>query len=740
MTIVPEHHVPCRLHFKGVFHRFNVGAKMSRAEPAGMDGRVQLMSNDCVAINGKHFYGQRVSRPAIALGILVFLLSSAVRAESGFVRVNQLGYELGAESRAYLMANGSESGATFEVRNSGGKTVCSKPIGSPLGQWGKFTVYSLDFQVDLAGTYTIEVDGPFPAVSPSFRIDTAEHLYSQGIAHALHFYQNERDGDNFIKMPLRTAPGHLNDHHGIVYASPQFDANDLIIGDLTRTGAVLDVSGGWWDAGDYLKFVQTHSYVIALMLMGIRDFPKQMGSSAGRSNFTNEAEFGLRWLEKMWDDDSRTLYYQVGIGTDFENDPNLLSDHDLWRLPQADDTIGGTDPTLFFLRHRPVFLAGPAGSKISPNLAGRLAADFAGCYQVFRKTHPVFADKCLVSAEHIFDLADTSPTGDLLTTAPFDFYGETEWRDDMELGATQLYFALANADDRLPSALPHTDPIFYLRKGAHWAHAYITGPNDASDTLNLYDVSGVAHFELFRAIAEAGHPGGLEATQSELVADLRRQLENAIIQGNSDPFGFGFPWDTYDTTTHGAGLSVVAREYALLTKSDLFDSYSRRWEANILGANAWGTSLIVGDGETFPNCMQHQVANILGSLDGAAPILFGALVEGPNSFAATGFLDGMRKCPPGGGDVFKRFNANGAIYKDDQQSYSTVEPAIDLTAASFLMFAWRIARSPATLNPSGEFSTALDQAVISKPQAQWPVRRKRAKPFPRRSATSPQPN
>jgi hypothetical protein len=33
--------------------------------------------------------------------------------------------------------------------------------------------------------------------------------------------------------------------------------------------------------------------------------------------------------------------------------------------------------------------------------------------------------------------------------------------------------------------------------------AYITGPNDASDTLNLYDISGLAHFELFRAIAEA---------------------------------------------------------------------------------------------------------------------------------------------------------------------------------------------------------------------------------------------
>jgi len=240
------------------------------------------------------------------------------------------------------------------------------------------------------------------------------------------------------------------------------------------------------------------------MLVGIRDFPAQMGSATNSSDFTKEAKFGLDWLLKMWDSKSQTLYYQVGIGTDFDSSPDVLSDHDLWRLPQADDTLGGADPTLQYVRNRPVFVAGPAGSKISPNLAGRLAASFAGCFQIYAKTNPAFAQKCLLAAEQTFDLADTAPAGDLLTVAPFDFYGEDEWRDDMELGATELYFALAGADGPLPSTLHHTDPVFYLRAATHWAHAYITGPNDAADTLNLYDVSGLAHFELFRAIAAAG--------------------------------------------------------------------------------------------------------------------------------------------------------------------------------------------------------------------------------------------
>jgi endoglucanase len=664
---------------------------------------------------------------AATIAFLTFLSVPVARASSAFVRVNQLGYEVGTDSRAYLMATKPEGGAVFKVVNSKGVMAFSRAIGAKLGTWGKFTVYALDFEIGSDGTYIIEVSGPENATSLTFRIGSPKELYSQGLANALNFYQNERDGQDFIKTPLRTAAAHLHDENARVFESPQFDSNDNILAPLKPAGGTIDASGGWWDAGDYLKFVQTHSYTVALMLAGVRDFPQQMGAAAGASNFTNEAKFGLRWLQKMWDDDSRTLYYQVGIGTDFLNDPNTLSDHDLWRLAQVDDTLGGTDPTLRYIRHRPVFLAGPAGSKISPNLAGRLTADFALCSQVFRESDRDLADDCLLSAEHIFALADTSPSANLLTTAPFDFYGETEWRDDLELGATELYFALATADDPLPSALPHTDAAFYLHAATHWAHAYITGPNDAGDTLNLYDVSGLAHFELFRAIAAAGHPKGLEVSQTDLVQDLRKELQNAMTQGASDPFGFGFPWDTFDTATHGAGLSVEAREYALLTRSAAFDELSRRWESNILGANAWGSSFIVGDGEIFPDCMQHQVANIVGSLDGKPPILAGALVEGPNSLAATGFLDGMRVCPPGGGDVFQQFNGNGAVYKDDQESFSTVEPAIDLTAASFLMFSWRIAGEPARFVPSDDISPALDQAVAYSPNPQWPPRRNRGR-------------
>ncbi len=292
-------------------------------------------------------------------------------------------------------------------------------------------------------------------------------------------------------------------------------------------------------------------------------------------------------------------------------------------------------------------------------------------------------------------MADIAPSGNLLTTAPFDFYPEGEWRDDLELGATELYFALQ--DGNLPANLPHSDPAFYLTVAAKWAHVYITGPNDLTDTLNLYDVSGLAHFELYRAITLAGNPKGLAVTQAALLDDIGNQMDASIARANQinkDPFGFGWPWASYDTVSHGAGLSVMAAEYNYLKSNSEYAADSRHWLGNISGANAWGVTFTVGDGDTFPDCMQHQVANLAGSLNGQPPVLSGAVVEGPNSVPSWGVVANMNVCPPDAENPYKQFDANGAIYRDSVQTYSTNEPAIDLTATSFLMYAWRMAGGP----------------------------------------------
>jgi endoglucanase len=620
----------------------------------------------------------------VAGGLQVATARAAPAANAAFMRVNQVGYPSAASKRAYLMSNVPETGATFSVRNASGTLVFSGPVGASLGAWSNSfkNVYALDFStVTAAGSYTISVSGPVPATSPAFRVDTGANVYAEPLANALSFYQTERDGPDFIPNALRTAPGHLNDQNAMTYLTPSVNPSGRFSGDLTPLGVRIDGSGGWWDAGDYIKGVQTLGYTTDLLLAGVRDFPGQMGAGSATSDFTAEAKFGTDWLLRMWDDPTRTFYYQVGIGT---GNASTVGDHDIWRLPQADDTFGGTDPLYRYIRNRPVFRAGPPGSLISPNLAGRSAAAFGLCFQVFKTTDPAFADRCLLAGQHIYDLADTAPKGKLTTYIPFSFYPETEWRSDLELGAVELY--LATASGGLPAGTPHTDPGFYLQQAAHWANAYITGPDDAADTLNLYDVSGLAHFELHRAIDQAGNPPGLEVTQAALLADMKKALDGALAQAATDPFGFGFPWATWDTTSHGAGLSVMASEYDQLTGSTAYAHVATRWLDNILGANAWGSSFIIGDGSTFPHCPHHQVANLVGSLDGSPPVLKGAAVEGPNGTLYRGFQTGMRNCPPDDSDPFAQFNSR-AKFQDDIESFSTVEPAVDLTATSPLAFA-----------------------------------------------------
>jgi endoglucanase len=683
------------------------------------------------------------------MGALCCLASSnRCAAAEAFVRVSQVGYEAGhAPYRAYLMSTVAAKDAVFRVSDEKGKTVYSAGVGALLGTWSNspaltYHVYALEFQVPEGSRYSIAVSGSLKAQSPSFAVASPEVLYSGLLLNAKFFYESEHDGANYIKNSLRSAPGHLNDAHAAVYTTPPLDVNDMISTTgkpLHPTGAVIDAAGGWWDAGDYMKYVETTSYALALQEIGVRDFPKQMGPGApfhppappnaisfsgdtpgapSSADFTSETQFGLDFLLKMWDDKSKTLYYQVGNSQDWDNF-DFLSDYDIWRLPQADDDWTGCPENSTYICHRPVFQAAPAGSKISPNLAGRLAADFALCYQNNQTSNPALAARCLKNAEDIFDLADVSlsdpansvdsgscTAGCLLTIIPFDGYPETVWSDDMELGATELYFALqcARASGKMPAGLRYSDPTIYLAQAAKFAQAYIANiyNNGESDTLNLYDVSGLAHFELYRALRQAGNPQYLAIDESAIHTQFLKQVDDAINEASGDAWGFGDAWNS-DTTSHGGGLSVMASQAYYLTNNPKYNLYAQRWMANVLGANPWGSSFIVGEGSaTFPNCIQHQVANLAGALDGTSrgtPVLWGAASEGPSYAATSGLVDGMILCPANGIDTFAQFNGNdgaynagdAAVYQDNMQSYSTTEPAIDLTATSFLMWSWRIA-------------------------------------------------
>src|SRR6185437_9044795 len=161
------------------------------------------------------------------------------------------------------------------------------------------------------GHYRVGLLNDPSAASPWFQVGPAAQLYARPLANALYFYQNERDGPDFI----RTALGHLNDASAMTYRTPPVDDNGSFKGSLAKyaTGVRINATGSWFDAGDYLHFVETTSYTEAMLLQGVAAFPRQMGAGSG-ADFTGEVKFGLDFLQHMWHQKTRTLYYEVGTG------------------------------------------------------------------------------------------------------------------------------------------------------------------------------------------------------------------------------------------------------------------------------------------------------------------------------------------------------------------------------------------------------------------------------------------
>jgi len=495
------------------------------------------------------------------------------------------------------------------------------------------------------------------------------------------YFTSERDGPDTQGSVLGRQPANLTDEQAYVYADPKYDSNDNLLGTFRKIGGPVDVSGGWFDAGGgYEKFAYTASYTDALMLIAARDDPGTYPA------LQPEAEFGLQWITKLWNPVLKVLYAQVGIGNGNASN-TIQGDYNFWFPPQAEDKMnvspgGNPGPTAYYVKYRPVFEAAPPGKPVSPDLAGRFAADFALGAQLDASTDPAQAANLLSLARGVYAMAKTTDVGQIVTTFPYDYYPGTEWKSDMLWGAAEI--ALADEATGAPVAQLSAD----LATAARWARAYIAQGHPAGgDTFNLYDTGAVAEGELLQALHQATGAGlSPVIAPATLLADLAAQLRTGEAWAKGDPFGLGTQLGASDASPHAFGLFITDALYQEYGGSGQFASFAQAQLNFALGANAWGSSFVVGAGTVFPHCMQSEIANLAGSLSGAGDIQLGATTDGPSSignFAGLGTVAGMRACSAG---HFAPFNTSTAGYEDNVVSWPSVEPSLDYTAASLLAF------------------------------------------------------
>jgi endoglucanase len=612
------------------------------------------------------------------------------------VRLNQVGYAPRSPKLAFAMVAKRVASVSFTVygrADDGARVAVAGRSVADAGSWNASygAVYQLSFSaLTRPGSYRIRIDaGGATAVSPSFRIAASAALYHRLVVNAVRYFTSERDGADVVSSVLDRKPANLTDRHATVYKTPRFDSNDNVIGPFRKIGGPVNVSGGWFDAGGgYEKFAYTASYADGLMLLAARDFPGQYRTLAP------EADFGLQWLQRLWNPAKKVLYIQVGIGNGNASN-TIQGDYNFWFLPQAEDRLnlkkgGNPGPTAYYVKYRPVIEAAAPGQKIDPDFAGRFAADFAlgaqQAAQAGRGAHGsaaargdrARAEHLLGLARGIYAMAKTSHVGQIITAYPHDYYPGTEWKSDMLWGAAEI--ALADEALHAPAARVQAD----LAVAQRWARAYIAqGHLAGGDTLNLYDNGAIGEAELLQAMA--GHWSGL--APGVLVGDLAKQLQVGEDWARHDPFELGTDLGPSDAAPHAFGLFITNALYQRYGGSDKYQAFAQQQLNFALGGNAWGSAFVVGAGTTFPHCMQSEIANLAGSLTGKGNIQLGAATDGPSSignFVGLGTVSGMRACSAGN---FKPFNTKSVGYEDNVVSWPSVEPADDYTADSLLAFA-----------------------------------------------------
>jgi endoglucanase len=657
---------------------------------------------------------------------LIAPVAFAAPTGSTVIRVDQVGYTPNEAKHAYAMSDMDLAGSTFQVLAAGERVVLTGAIAAEQdrGAWNLNYrhVYDLDVtEITRPGNYTIVVAGAAPGTSPQFRVDVSSALFTPVLSDITGFFTTQRDGENVIPGELQREPAHLLDRDATVYETDglfpfEDDEVPALLKPVLLPGSDdelrVDAEGGWFDAGDYLKFVETTSYAVALMSVAEQQASTPVDALGG------EIQHGLDWLDKMWHADEGVLYSQVGLGIGNSGDDvdgaEFIGDHEDWRLPEADDALGidrGAAPgspgaEKYFLQYRPVFAANAAGDKLSPNLAGRLSASFAFAAQRFATSDPDAARDWLTKATQVYQLADTNwaPGTELVSTQPHGYYGESSWLDDMSFGATELSRAAralgnpAEADRLLVEAAGFADRF------------------KAGGLLNLYDTSALANTELVIALRErqatTSTPlDGLVIDEAGLISKIRATgLAAAETRSSNDPFRAVANYSNYDVVSNTFGSIATAALYKRITGDTSFDSVSTAGRGWALGSNAWGLSFVIGSGSDYPQCPHHQIGNLLG--DGTR-ILRGAVVNGPNSTNATrignqDWYEGQAKlCPsanlPAPEDRLAAFQSpQGARNNPDQTpaagyrnsrfwdwsgSWATAEPSIDFTASALLAMA-----------------------------------------------------
>lgn len=580
----------------------------------------------------------------IVMTVTLIMPGTAAKANANgiFIRVNQVGYKPSASKVAMVLSNTNLSGIRYDVFNSSNTSVLNGTISaSNKGSWGDVGgancayTYALDFSsLSTVGSgYYIKINS---YASPAFTI--SDSVYSSLADLSMQFFKVQRCGNTNPK------------DHGACHVAGTSSSVD---GKPDGASSTIDVTGGWHDASDYIKFMSTIGHVTDVMLTTYIHHPEVFPSPGSTSGVLNEAKVGLDFIKKMWDNTNQILYMEVadGLDHDVEND-DLDSRSKCW--PEKDNTIYGTS--------RPIHPC-PAGT--GANLAGKAAAALALGAKIWGDQNgpsynAALASNYLTAAQQIYTWGKTR-TG--IAGDADEFYVDTDYKDDMAWAAAELYRATGTA-----SYL--TDAKSYCDSAGEWY-------NKSDTSLNWSRAYAWANYEV--ASLDSSYKSTVINRMNNHLNVKKTYSDAQFWNNSSQP-----KWGTYEAMSNNA---VEAMMYQELSGNTTYSNLAGQQLDFMLGKNPWGVSMLNGAGTTWFQNPRHRVTT-LNRVSNPSYQLLGAWSEGFETSAqyAVDQLDPLLSGQENASVV--QFNDSRMVWHDNRRDYATNEVTISGNVAGMAMVAF----------------------------------------------------
>jgi len=511
------------------------------------------------------------------------------------INLNQVGYRPGDVKIAVIREVEPDTDFKVSKAATGAQVMTGKTYGSVTSPAAGETVSYGDFtELTEPGEYIVKCGS-----KRSFKLIIGEAVYDSLFADAVRMLYLQRCG---IALSAEEAGAYA---HAACHTETA-----TVIG----SNEVIEVSGGWHDAGDYGRYAVSGAKAVADLMLAYENNPLLFGddtgipeSGNGVPDILDEARWELEWLLKVQREDGAVYHKVTGLNFDSTVAADACTAK-LYASPVSATATGDTAAVLYM------------GARLFTKLDGDFSA---ACLAA--------AERALAwTAEHADDPGFTNPA-----SVETGEYPDTNARDEYLWALCEGY--KTTGDKALREQIAAFDLAAVPAHGLGWA-----------------DVTDYAYY----AYLTAAKPDSATAKtfKEKLLAEADELVATAAADAYSSTIAIDYPWGSNMTIANNGVILLMARA---LTGDSMYSGTAQAQLDYLLGRNTTSYCFVSGYGTLSPAHPHHRPSQVAGE---AIP---GMLAGGPNSHLEDPYAaQTLKKAAP------------AACYKDSDQSYSTNEVAI----------------------------------------------------------------